>query len=289
MTTYCLSCTSTSAFYNNSCYSTCPAVNLYISNQTCLLCDNICASCTGSSNNCTSCNLTSNNTHLLNNTCLSICPDFYYSNITTSDCLLCNSLNIGCTNCSSSTTCNSCDTGFLYFGVNSSCLNSTPTGYFNINGTLYSCNSSCNTCFNSSSNCTSCSNNLSLYLNECLITCPINITVSINNTCMSCAYPCNTCFNNTNTCLSCNLTSNLFLNSLTNTCVNSTSCPNSTFSDNTSLTCSTCNLSCLSCSGASTNCSICSPNYYLIQSSNTCSITCPNGTVPINITSGNIC
>jgi proprotein convertase subtilisin/kexin type 5 len=113
--------------------------------------------------------------------------------------------------------------------------------------------------------------------------------VAINNLCQYCTYPCSTCINSTSKCLSCALNSSLFYDSSNFACVNSISCPNSTYSDNSSYACSTCNLSCLICTGSSINCSKCSPSYYLLSSDNSCSISCPNGTVQANSTEGGIC
>jgi hypothetical protein len=49
------------------------------------------------------------------------CPPLHFLNASSSVCASCSSLAINCTNCSSSTTCLSCDVGYLLFLGNSSC------------------------------------------------------------------------------------------------------------------------------------------------------------------------
>ncbi len=68
--------------------------------------------------------------------CLRLCPNFYYSD-TFGNCLSCNSLGIGCKNCSTPTICLSCDPGFVL--LNSQCLSTVPNGYLNISGIAVPC------------------------------------------------------------------------------------------------------------------------------------------------------
>lgn len=135
-----------------------------------------------------------------NGTCRSDCPELYYS--ATNSCLSCANLTIGCANCSSPTTCKSCDSGLYLFDVNSSCLSTAPTGYLIINGTLQPCSNNCSACSIQPDNCTLCTGNLSLSNSSCLSSCP-NGTVSVNNSCTTCTSPCSTCVNTTTNCSSC--------------------------------------------------------------------------------------
>jgi len=69
-------------------------------------------------------------------------------------CNLCSTLNIGCNNCSSTSTCHSCNTGFVF--LSSKCYNYVPIGYVNMSGIAVLCTGDCATCSVLPGNCTAC-------------------------------------------------------------------------------------------------------------------------------------
>lgn len=164
-----------------------------------------------------------------------MCPFTYYSDSVLGLCKLCSSLNISCSNCSSTTTCYNCDynSGLVFY--KSQCLSYTPAGYYNDTGTAVACNSECSSCLNATY-CTSCVT-LSLSNNQCVSNCSI-YEVSVARVCVSCTFPCLTCSGSQLNCTSCNSTIvnpfYLFLGS----CLSN--CPNYTFADPNGWICSPC-------------------------------------------------
>lgn len=135
-TSTCTACNSPLVFYNGSCQTECPSGGtLAPSNGVCTACNSVCLYCSGTITFCTACNLSSSNIFLMNNTCLSSCPMYYYNQSSTGSCLTCESANINCINCSSASTCYTCDNSFVF--LNSKCLNYVPIGYVNISGVAY--------------------------------------------------------------------------------------------------------------------------------------------------------
>ena len=156
-TTNCTACTAPKVYYNGSCADSCPpGGNLAPDSGVCTACNSICLTCSNTITNCTSCNTSSANPYFVNNTCLSSCPILFYNISSTGQCVSCVSANINCINCSSVSTCLSCDTSFIYFAANKSCLSTAPNGYVNISGVATLCNSNCATCSVTTTNCTSC-------------------------------------------------------------------------------------------------------------------------------------
>lgn len=127
----CVTCSSTAAFYDNSCVSACPPP-LVINAGRCASCDTLCKTCDTTSTNCTSCDTASIHPYLFNYSCFSLCPDFYYKDILSGTCKQCTLLGIGCKNCSSVSSCYSCDTSFVF--LSNKCYATIPTGYYNNNG-----------------------------------------------------------------------------------------------------------------------------------------------------------
>ena len=180
-----------------------------------------------------------------NSSCLSNCPDGYLSQtVNSSDvCVVCTS---PCTTCSGSLTfCLTCDqaSGALY-QTNGSCVNSTScpdTTYSNDTSlNCEPCVSPCSSC-SSFENCTSCVTNTSLFESNssCLSTCPdgyLSQTVNSSDICVTCTSPCTTCSGSLTFCLSCDQSSGALYAS-NGSCVNSTSCPDTTYSNDTLLTC----------------------------------------------------
>ena len=190
--------------YLNQCRTFCPSP-LVPQNGTCGPCDlnSNCKTCSNNPFNCTSCDNNSTNAYLLNNLCLSSCPETFYMNIGAGLCSLCSSvLNLNCRNCSSFSTCNTCDIGFVLHMR--TCLNYVPNGFVNVSGIAIPCSGDCLTCSYVPSNCTSCTN-LSYFNYQCLNNCPSGY-VSISKICQPCQFPCRTCVTNVDTCTSCNNT-----------------------------------------------------------------------------------
>lgn len=128
-----MSCNSSLLLYNGQCRTSCPA-GLVPVNGTCGSCDTSCLTCTGDMFNCTSCNISSALPYLYSNTCRATCPSYYYQNIANGTCSSCAAISptIYCNNCSSATTCLSCNIPYVLHL--SKCLNYTPDGYVNISG-----------------------------------------------------------------------------------------------------------------------------------------------------------
>ncbi len=240
----CTTCSATSAKYNGQCLSTCP-YPLVIKAGTCDYCDSYCKICSIVSSNCTACYTTSSLPYLSTTntsigTCLNSCPYSYYGDLTNGACVSCSPLNIGCTNCSSPTTCYTCDSGYIFY-LNT-CLLNPPLGFYNNSGIASPCSSQCATCHGLSNNCTSCLGNLSLNGNQCSTTCPIG-QVGVSNLCTDCssASQCLTCSVTTTFCTSCilNATSPKYLSD--SHCIDS--CPNYTYPDSSNRTCQPCTTS----------------------------------------------
>lgn len=196
----CTACASPAVYYNGSCQSSCPpggSLAPYLG--ICTPCSSNCVTCLNAINNCTSCSLNSSFPFLVNNTCISTCPDYYYNQSSTGSCFSCVSANINCKNCSSISTCYSCDTAFVLY--NSNCINYVPTGYVNMSGVAVACSGDCRTCAVLPSNCTACQNN-SLEGNNCVTNCATG-TISVSNVCVPCLSPCLTCSISQNNCTSC--------------------------------------------------------------------------------------
>lgn len=238
-----MDCASNAALYNSTCVTVCPSP-LVINQGACANCDTSCLTCSISYKNCTTCNTSSTFKYLLNNKCLAVCDELYYPDIINGVCKLCSTLNIGCDNCSSTSTCYSCNVGYVF--LSSKCYNYVPIGYVNISGIAVACTGDCATCAVLPGNCTACVT-LNLLGNLCIPTCP-NSTVAINKNCVLCTGPCYTCSNIQTNCTSCltNWTSVVFLN---NFACNST-CPDYTYQNYSNYKCTPCVSPCLKCTSS---------------------------------------
>lgn len=137
------------------------------------------------------------------------------------------------------------------------------------------CSGDCATCIDYATNCTSCKTlNLDGY--SCVSDCPVT-TVAINRTCVACQVPCLTCTNIQTNCTSCvpNLTPPVFLSNFYCT----STCPDYTYRNSTTTTCTPCQSPCLLCSTSST-CLSCINTMYLLNT--TCYSTCPSSYIGVN-------
>lgn len=222
----------------NLCIQSCPE-GYYVTDDSldCLACDSTCGTCSDS-DKCTSCK---GNLYLYGNSCASSCPTDYLKNsenlcIPGKDCGsgffinsdFCYSCPDECSECSSNATCSVCSAGFFLY--QHFCYSVCPAGYLKREGicikneectksrfidqdTCSDCDESCATCSGyTESTCTSCVNELYLYLQTCVLTCPEGYNKYPNNTCLSicpqttysdsgscesCSSGCTVCKNNT--------------------------------------------------------------------------------------------
>lgn len=273
----CLTCSGSAAMYNSTCVSVCPGT-LVIFNGSCTVCSSVCATCYVNYDNCTSCNTGSSLPYLYGSTCLATCPELYYNSLADGLCKLCSTLNIGCNNCTSTSTCGTCNWNQGYVFLNSRCYLQTPTGYYNNTGYAMPCDIptyDCATCVNQAFNCTACINR-NLEGNACVSQCTAGL-VAINKVCVACTPNCRTCSNIQTNCTSClsGLTPPVFLSNYQ--CV--TSCPNYTYANLSTSECTGCFTPCEMCSSIN-QCTSCQQGFYLINSS--CVNPCPYGYFGLN-------
>lgn len=137
--------------------------------------------------------------------------------------------------------------------------------------------------------CQTCISNYYFINDTCSSVCP-NGTLAVNQSssglCQTCTSPCLTCVNSLSNCTSCavNGSQMYFYN---NSCYNSSQCPEKTYQNNQTSTCSSCVASCGACSSL-TVCLSCSSGLYL-NLNGSCLSTCSNGTVALNSSSGGNC
>jgi hypothetical protein len=176
---------------------------------------------------------------LLNGRCLDVCPEGYYRNIGVGACSVCSAVvGLNCNNCSSVSTCFTCNVGFVLF--NSTCINYVPPGYVNISGVAQPCTGECSTCSITQSNCTSCLTT-NLLINTCYSICPTGY-IGLNKICQACISPCRSCTTNTTTCTSClaTITPSVYLSN--GRCI--PVCPDGTYANNANNSCVACTAPC---------------------------------------------
>lgn len=163
------------------------------------ICNLPCYTCASSSLPlvCTSCYLNTLFTtkiYYFQSNCYNSCPAGSYSE---NNSLICSVCSTTCAECLSiSTNCIECNTSSIFpvlYLINNTCLSSCPLGTYASNSTnltkytpvCLACVYPCATC-QSPTSCTSCSNSsLFYYKNQCLSSCPLNITIQ-NTTSMQC-------------------------------------------------------------------------------------------------------
>jgi proprotein convertase subtilisin/kexin type 5 len=241
-----------------------------------------CKTCVTNMVTCTSCY---NNTAIsvmvyylsVNNSCVSSCPNGYFTDAANLLCIACSS---PCKTCSGSTNnCTSCVSGssFPYLNVTSgfvgTCLTQCPAGMFPDTSQLVPictmCQSPCSTC-TSSNVCLTCVSPYYMYSGICANTCPDNITITntVTRVCDLCAPVCSTCSITTTNCTNCSAIAFLYLGNCVSTCPSPLVINNGT--------CGGCELPCLTCVQISTNCTSCDTTTstpHLLN--NSCITSCP--------------
>lgn len=157
---------------------------------------------------------------------------------------MCSLLSIGCSNCTSASTCGSCDIGYVF--LNNRCYLVVPAGYYNNSGIAAPCSSAhdCATCDFLPGNCTFCITN-NLEDNTCVSVCKAG-SVGVNKVCQPCTNNCRTCSGIPSHCTSClaNVTPRVYLDSYF--CVET--CPDYTYANSVTSTCTECEAPCELCS-----------------------------------------
>ena len=231
----------------NTCFNCFSGYFLNLINQECVT---ICPNTTIIVNN-TTCDICSNGTFIFNNTCYSECPGNLFKNDSTcvTQCPI-------YTDSDEKTCISTCpDDKFLFYdncsfecppsliGSNRTCVEQCPDSQIVVNQTCV-----CHT------------GDYTLNNTLCVSACPQYYYSSINNTCLSCYSNCLTCNGpNPNECLSC--PSGEYLN-YDFTCISA--CPSYYFENSNLNTCVKCQINCKICQNED-NCSLCSPNYILIN------------------------
>lgn len=257
----CTSCDSTIyVFYNFKCLVSCPG-GTYRVGVTCQNCSSTCLGCSGTDSTCTSCLAP---LVLYNSVCQAGCPEKYYNSSG-----VCTNCLTQCLTCSASSTCDSCPSGTYL--TNGLCQTGCPAGTYQDTSTNQCtvCSSNCSSCSGSATNCISCPSGTILYNGGCLSTCPVNY-YPVNGICTTCGN-CVTCTSST-TCSQC-IPGYYMFNSI---CF--ATCPGSGIADPATMTCTSCDSTCLTCSGSTSNCTTCKGGNYLYNG--VCFSTCPDGLVP---------
>ncbi|EAR90503.3 zinc finger lsd1 subclass family protein (macronuclear) [Tetrahymena thermophila SB210] len=276
---------------DKSCKINCPSQYWGDNTWKCQQCNSPCYNCKspGDSNSCTSC---SGTLYLSSNQCINTCPSNTYKQTQTNN-NICQPCDSSCKTCDgpNNNNCLSClAPGLFYQQQSKTCVsNCDPNQYKNIqdpnNQTCSACDSSCATCSGpNNNNCLTCTGSLYLYQNKCIPNCPVKYYNNIqNNQCTQCDSTCYTCSGAApNNCKSCQLP--LYFDSGSNQCVQQ--CSSNQYPDSVSISCQSCDPSCLTCDGPTdSNCKSCKQGLFL--QNNQCKSKCDDSNYVVPQT--NIC
>jgi proprotein convertase subtilisin/kexin type 5 len=165
-----------------------------MANSTCSACPSQCLTCTSA----TICQSCITNYYLLNNLCLTSCPNGYYPINPEQICSPCNSVNntAHCDNCLALNVCVNCLFPYYFNSSAKVCVVSCNTNEIILNSTCFSCRSFCSTCQGTVSTCTSCLSGYFLLSSSCVPSCPSPYVPSTTiNVCVNCSTSCLTCTN----------------------------------------------------------------------------------------------
>jgi len=231
----------------------------------CLPCDSTCLECDGPlSNQCILCN-----GYLYDGQCVDICPNDTFIN------------DLDNNNRSCVTICPSNSFFFISERVCiANCENSSFIGYFNDinNGTCGICNENCLTCTITSTNCIICKNDLFLWQNTCVTTCPPSTFLEISGiSCGTCELTCSLCEGTSSNCSGCQ--NGYYLDNIANICA--TNCPLGFYPDIENLICEACGDYCLQCQNSS-SCENCIQGYY-VNVFQFCELIKPEISISVNL------
>ena len=301
--TTCLSCGFSSIgaslfLYQSGCLLVCP--NGYFPNATTFICDPChegCALCTGpSQQECSKCRtsvgLTPYYKWLNATNCTTTCPTGQFVSGTVPN--SCSGCDPGCSACAVlSTNCSvdSCNSGYFYHAVNSSCLTVCPNNYYANTTTqrCTQCDPGCALCYGSGyTACTKCQTTAAsvsyfkvIDVDICNTTCPDGqYPYKLLLACQYCSNTCLTCNTSAVDCQTCNNVSGVPYFQHSNQCL--LTCPGGFYGELSNNTCVGCVGGCALCFGGTNySCTKCmnynSQVYYLVYGSTNCSLTCPDG------------
>ena len=268
---YCTSCLNGMGYLQTSanmqsCVLSC-VPGTYASEGVCQVCDFRCATCLGSASNCLSC---PDGQILYKGGCWAVCPAIQLQAV----------------------------------GMNASCVDNCPDGYFKLSATECSpCSIQCTTCEGGPSNCTSCLHGSVSVNGTCVTQCGEN-EFNFQGVCVACSESCYGCANSPQNCLECasgyvktgsicepGCLSYQFFETRQKRCISCgpgcatcssynycTSCQNPAITPRSGV-CSSCPYPCATCDGAGA-CTSCLSGFYYFQGS--CQTTCPVGASPVN-------
>ncbi|KAJ7335557.1 hypothetical protein JRQ81_013498, partial [Phrynocephalus forsythii] len=240
--------------------------------EMCKPCHRKCLACTGpAKDQCLSCE---KHRHLLNGTCVEICPDGYYADSDRNQCSACHR---SCETCYGKyhTQCISCPPS--WYKQENRCVPACTTGYYanNLTATCEACHKSCKECFGPESTaCLSCDDYFFLLRskNECHISCPESHYEDHNkHTCERCHPVCRSCTGKGPfSCTSCVWSYRLAAGICDSECL----IGKYKVSEN-SASCEECHESCMQCKGPGPlNCTACHLNMELYLNENRCVPCC---------------
>uniref|UniRef100_A0A8C1EK54 Proprotein convertase subtilisin/kexin type 5b n=1 Tax=Cyprinus carpio carpio TaxID=630221 RepID=A0A8C1EK54_CYPCA len=186
-------------------FSDCPLHTFTDKDGQCNPCHKSCLRCSGAGKEqCLSCNPK----HLLlNQTCVSTCPDGYYVDEDKQECVQC---HVNCASCHGhhSKDCTTCKPGLLLLGH--SCFTTCPPRYNDAENSAFracqECDHTCEECSGSSRFCLKCRNGYFLLRKsgQCLRTCPPNYFLhTLDGDCQRCHPTCKTCKGKSSGAISC--------------------------------------------------------------------------------------
>ena len=273
---------------STTCSSSCPTGYAKdSSSNTCVQCHASCSQCTGSSTQCSVCNAEYFKQPAPDDTtCSSSCPAGYAGDSTTRTCVQC---DISCSVCTGTgnTQCSACNLGYFIqpAPAATTCSSSCPVGFWKDidNRSCAPCNAACAVCTGpDKTQCSECNSGYFLQPSGtgCLDSCPSPgyWQDTTNHVCATCNTACSVCTGSSDTqCSACK--SGFFLQPEPDATTCSSSCPLGFWEDTTNHICVPCNVACVLCSdGTHTQCTACSPGYFLQPSPSTvCLNACPDG------------
>ena len=207
--------------------------------------------------------------------CLKTCPDGFWGNEKTKECVKC---TFPCSKCKNDKTCTTCIKDFFLHNLlpEFNCLEKCPISFWadSNTGSCKECNKSCLSCDNDKI-CNSCNKGFLFYKEnrECVAKCPVGFYIpEASETCMKCRLSCRGCELKAESCISCNR--GKFFEAFDRTC--SDKCRDGFYGDFIDNTCKNCDKTCLTCKGKFENdCLTCDPEGGIKFIKGYCANKCP--------------